>query len=183
MGNQAHSGAHANHPRVGGSKLTLTKHLLVDKHTRMLFSNDLLFADGSGASWSISCNTSASDQPGSPQGSSPGGGAPSRAEAAYLSEGQHLLWSTLQGHGDLSQVGAALPEEALLLGAAGRSPQRQPASQRLHPALDLQASGSPRTQISHTHTQECVHQQSADVKVGSVDGTPEGVCCRFARNL
>lgn len=45
-----------------GSNLTLTKHLLVDKQTLMLFSEDLLFSDMSGVRLSINCNTSASNQ-------------------------------------------------------------------------------------------------------------------------
>lgn len=71
---------------------------------------------------------------------------------AYLRKEQLLLWSALQDHGDLSQVGAAPAEEALL-GAAGCSKQGRPTSTRLHPALDLQAfKSNPDTQISLTHT-------------------------------
>lgn len=69
-------------------------------------------------------------EPGSSQGNSREENLP-----PYLRKGQHLLWSTLQHHGDLSQVGAALPEEKLL-GAADWSTQ---SPKRLHPALDLQA--------------------------------------------
>lgn len=139
--------------RRGGLDLTLTKHLLVDKQTLMLFSKDLLFSDTSGISLYISCNTSIQNLVQS---------CLSAVEAAegwrlltYLRKEQLLLWSALQDHGDLSQVGAALPEEALL-GAAGWSIQGRPTSTRLHPALDLQAfKSNPNTQISLTHTGVC----------------------------
>lgn len=55
---------------------------------------------------------------------------------SYLTESEHLVWSLLEGHGDLGQVGGAPPQQTLLR-TAGWNKERRPSSKLLHPVLQL----------------------------------------------